>query len=132
MLKIMENFSDRLTLEGAGGQTSDRGTDKEIREKRNFSVNRSVTKNFQWENFPGPTPRKSLCTQHSQTKCNKCLDLFLAARSWVSTSKCGPLAKIRALKKIPPPQLSKLSLTTQTTFSHKLWEEVICVVRQFR
>ena len=27
------------------------GTDKEIREKRNFFVNRSVPKNFQWENF---------------------------------------------------------------------------------
>ena len=29
------------------------GTDKEIREKQNFFVNRSVPKYFQWENFWG-------------------------------------------------------------------------------
>ena len=60
----MDNFLDRLTLEGAGSQTCDRGTDKEIREKRNFFVNSFVPKNFQRKIFLGHTPKKSLCTHH--------------------------------------------------------------------
>ena len=89
--KTMDNFADRLTLEGTGGQTDDTrstlvppwkvwsitvqtsywegqwhqncgytspilffgGTDKEISEKRNFFVNRSVPKNFNGKIFRG-------------------------------------------------------------------------------
>ena len=41
-------------------------TDTELREKRNFFVNRSVPKNFQWENFLGHTTSKSLRAQHTE------------------------------------------------------------------
>ena len=34
------------------------GKDKEIREKRNFFINRPVPKKFLWENFLGHPPRK--------------------------------------------------------------------------
>ena len=119
--KIMDNFSDRLTLEGAGGRTGDTrstfgvplkslgykrsnqllwrlvasklwvnelhtffwGTDKEIREKRNFFVNCSLPKNFQWENFSGHAPRKSLRTQHSKNKFKNLLSNFWTL-SWLS------------------------------------------------
>ena len=42
------------------------GTDKEISEKRNFFVNRSVPENFQKENFSGQVPSESLRTQDSE------------------------------------------------------------------
>ena len=89
--KIMGKFLDRVTLEGAGGQTDD-----------TRSTFRVPLKNF---------------------------DPVLFTRSWLSATKCGPLAKIWGVKKIPIPQFLKLSLTTQITSSHSLWEEVICVVR---
>ena len=43
-------------------------SDMKIREKGKIFVNRSVPENFQWENFLGHTPRKSLRTQHSEEK----------------------------------------------------------------
>ena len=91
------------------------GADKEISEKQNFFVNRSVPKNFQWENFSGHTPRRSLRTTDSEKRFEKLskkyLDPVLVTKSQVSATKCGPLAKLWAVKKSP------------------LWEEVKCVVR---
>ena len=58
-------------------------TDTELREKRNFFVNRSVPKNFRWENFLGHTPKKSLRTQHSEKKVKKiCWTLFWPPEVW--------------------------------------------------
>ena len=51
--------------------------DKEIREKRNFFVNRSVRKNVQWKKFSGRTHRKSLRTQDSKKNKEK-LDIELS------------------------------------------------------
>jgi len=39
---------------------------REISEKWNFFVNRSVPENFQWENFSGQVPTESLRTQDSE------------------------------------------------------------------
>ena len=79
------------------------GTDKEIREKRNFFVNSSVPKNFQRENFLGQVPTESLGTQDSENVYERWVqqifDPVLVARSWVSATKWGPLAKLWAVKK---------------------------------
>ena len=42
------------------------GMDKEISEKRDFFVHRSVSENFQWEIFSGLVPMRSLRTQDSE------------------------------------------------------------------
>ena len=41
------------------------GMDKEISEKRDLFVHRSVSENFQWEIFSRLVPTESLCTQDS-------------------------------------------------------------------
>ena len=53
---------------------------REISEKWNFFVKRSVPENFQWENFSGQVPTESLRTQDSENVYkggyNKCFTLF--------------------------------------------------------
>ena len=71
---------------------------REISEKRNFFVKRSVPENFQRENFPGQVPTESLRTQDSENVYERWVQNFfdpvLVARSWVSATKWGPLAKL--------------------------------------
>ena len=73
-------------------------TDKEISEKWNFFVNHSVPENFQWENFSGQVHTESLHTQDSENIFERWMkQIFypvLVAQSWVSATKCGPLAKL--------------------------------------
>ena len=70
---------------------------REIREKRNFFVNRSVPKNFQRENFLGQVPTESLRTQDSENVYERWVqqmfDPVLVTRSWVSATKWGRLTK---------------------------------------
>ena len=70
----------------------------EFREKWKFFVNRSVPENFQWENFLGQVPTESLRTQDSENVYERWVqqifDPVLVARSWVSATKWGPLAKL--------------------------------------
>ena len=76
---------------------------REISEKWNFFVNRSVPENFQWENFSGQVPTESLRTQDSEYVYERWVqqifDPVLVARSWVSATKWGPLAKLLAVDK---------------------------------
>ena len=71
---------------------------REISEKWNFFVNRSVPENFQREIFLGQVPTESLRTQESENVYERWVQLMfdsvLVARSWVSATKCGPLAKL--------------------------------------
>ena len=71
---------------------------REISEKWNFFVKRSVPENFQRENFPGQVPTESLRTQDSENVFERWVqqifDPDLVARSWVSATKCVPLAKL--------------------------------------
>ena len=78
-------------------------SDMKIREKGKFFVNRSVPENFQWENFLGQVPTESLRTQDSENVYERWVqqifDHVLVARSWVSATKWGLLAKLCAVKK---------------------------------
>ena len=69
-----------------------------IREKVMFWLKRSVPENFQRENFPGQVPTESLRTQDSENVFERWVqqifDHVLVARSWVSATKWGPLAKL--------------------------------------
>ena len=71
---------------------------REISEKWNFFVNRSVPENFQWENFSGQVPTESLRTQDSENVYERWVqqifDHVLVARSWLSATKWCPLAKL--------------------------------------
>ena len=73
-------------------------SDMKIREKGKFFVNRSVPENFQWENFLGQVPTEALRTQDSENVYERWVqqifDPVLVARSWVSATKWGPLAKL--------------------------------------
>ena len=72
--------------------------DTEISEKWNFFVKRSVPENFQQEIFSGQVPTESLRTQDSENVYERWVqqifDPVLVARSWVSATKWGPLAKL--------------------------------------
>ena len=61
-------------------------TDKEIREKQSFFVNRSVPENFQQKFFGGQASKESLCTQDSEYVYERWVqqifDPVLPARSW--------------------------------------------------
>ena len=61
---------------------------REISEKRNFFVNRSVPENFQRENFSGQVPTESLRFQDSEYVYERWVqqmfDPVLVAQSWVS------------------------------------------------
>ena len=86
-------------------------------QKRNFFVNRSVPENFQWGNFSGQLPTESLRTQDSENVYERWLqqmfDPVLVARSWVSATKWGPLAKLLGVKKkMYLPQFSNLTFQT--------------------
>ena len=76
---------------------------REISEKWNFFVNRSVPENFGRENFSGQVPTESLRTQDSEYVYERWVqqifDPVLVARSWVSATKWGPLAKLLAVAK---------------------------------
>ena len=76
---------------------------REISEKRNFFVNRSLPENFQRENFSGQVPTESLRTQDSENVYERWVqqmfDPVLVGRSWVSATKWGPLAKLCGVKK---------------------------------
>ena len=76
---------------------------REISEKWNFFVNRSVPENFGRENFSGQVPTESLRTQDSEYVYERWVqqifDPVLVARSWVSATKWGPLAKLSAVEK---------------------------------
>ena len=71
---------------------------REISEKLNFFVKRSVPENFHRENFSGQVPTESLRTQDSENVYERWVqqifDPVLVARSWVSATKWGPLAKL--------------------------------------
>ena len=71
---------------------------REISEKWNFFVKRSVPENFGRENFSGQVPTESLRTQDSENVYERWVqqifDPVLVARSWVSATKWGPLAKL--------------------------------------
>ena len=99
----MDNFSDRPEgrLHQNCGYTSPIlffGTDKEISEKRNFFVNRSVPENFQRKKFSGQVPTESLRTQDSENVYERWVqqifDPVSVGRSWMSAKKWGPLAKL--------------------------------------
>ena len=74
---------------------------REISEKWNFFVNRSVPENFQWENFLGQVPTEFLRTQDSQYVYERWVqqmfDPVLVAQSWVRATKWGPLGGEREL-----------------------------------
>ena len=76
---------------------------REISEKRNFFVNLSIPKNFQPEIFLGQVPTESLHTQDSENVYERWVqpifDPVFVARSWVSATKCGPLAKLLGVQK---------------------------------
>ena len=76
---------------------------REISEKWNFFVKRSVPENFGRENFSGQVPTESLRTQDSEYVYERWVqqifDPVLVARSWVSATKWGPLAKLLAVAK---------------------------------
>ena len=59
---------------------------REISEKWNFFVKRSVPEHFQRENFPGQVPTESLRTQDSENVYERgvqqVFDTVLVARSW--------------------------------------------------
>ena len=71
---------------------------REISEKWNFFVKRSVPENFQRENFSGQVPTESLRTQDSENVYERWVqqmfDPVLVGRSLVSGKKWGPLAKL--------------------------------------
>jgi len=71
---------------------------REISEKWNFFVNRSVPENFQRENFSGQVPTESLRTQDSENVYERWVqqifDPVLPARSWEMPVKCELPAKI--------------------------------------
>ena len=78
---------------------------REICEKWNFFVNRSVPENFGRENFSGQVPTESLRTQDSEYVYERWVqqifDHVLVARSWVSAKKMGSVSKIiRCYKKM--------------------------------
>ena len=66
--------------------------------KSDFWVKCSVPENFQRENFLGQVPTESLRTQDSENVYERWVqqifDPVLVARSWVSATKWGPLAKL--------------------------------------
>ena len=71
--------------------------DMKIREKGKFFVNRSVPENFQWEIFLWQVPTESLRTQDSENVYERWVQQMfdpVFGRSWVSATKCGPLAKL--------------------------------------
>ena len=76
---------------------------REISEKWNFFVKRSIPENFGRENFSGQVPTESLRTQDSEYVYERWVqqifDHVLVARSWVSAKKCGPLAKLLGVAK---------------------------------
>ena len=76
---------------------------REISEKWNFFVKRSIPKNFGRENFSGQVPTESLRTQDSENVYERWVqqifDPVSVGRSWVSATKRGPLAKLWAVKK---------------------------------
>ena len=59
---------------------------------------RSVPENFQREHFSGQVPTESLRTQDSENSYERwvqqIVDPVLVSRSWVSATKCDPLAKL--------------------------------------
>ena len=71
---------------------------REISEKWNFFVKRSVPENFQRENFSGQVPTESLRTQDSENVYERWVqqifDPVLPARSWEMPVKCELPAKI--------------------------------------
>ena len=78
---------------------------REISEKWNFFVNRSVPENFGRENFSGQVPTESLRTQDSEYVYERWVqqifDPVLPARSWEMPVKCELPAKIGRCSKKP-------------------------------
>ena len=78
---------------------------REISEKWNFFVKRSVPENFQRENFSGQVPTESLRTQDSENVYERWVqqifDPVLPARSWEMPVKCELPAKIGRCSKKP-------------------------------
>ena len=76
---------------------------REISEKWNFFVKRSIPENFQQENFSGQVPTESLRTQDSENVYERWVqqifDPVSVGRSWMSAKKWGPLAKLLAVAK---------------------------------
>ena len=85
-----------------------------------FFVNRSVPKNFQWENFSGQVPTESLRTQDSENVYERWVqqifDPVLVGRSWVSATKWGPLAKLCGVKKNVSPTIFEFELPNLNHF----------------
>merc|ERR1711978_455552 len=96
---------------------------REISEKWNFFVNRSIPENFQRENFSWQVPTESLRTQDSENVYERWVqqqifDPVLVARSWVSATKWGLLAKLCGAR---PPQHPFLSFITFFILRYTHW-----------
>ena len=76
---------------------------REISEKWNFFVNRSVPENFQWENFSGQVPTESLRTQDSENVYERWVQqIFLPCFGRLKLGECdkiGSVSKIMSRQK---------------------------------
>ena len=85
---------------------------REISEKWNFFVKRSVPENFQRENFPGQVPTESLRTQDSENVYERWVqqifDRVLAARSWEMPLERELPAKIGRLNFLEHPRITHI------------------------
>ena len=88
MIVFCKSSEDTFFLEAA----------REISEKWNLFVKRSVPENFGRENFSGQVPTESLRTQDSENVYERWVqqifDPVSVGRSWMSAKKWGPLAKL--------------------------------------
>ena len=68
---------------------------REISEKWNFFVNRSVPENLQRENSLGQVPLRTQDSENVYERwVQQTFDPVLVSQSWVSATKWGPLAKL--------------------------------------
>ena len=87
-----------IKIESATGRQNVYQSETQNREKWKVFVNRSVTGKFQVEKISGQVPTESFRTQDSENVYERWVqqmfDPVLVAQSWVSATKCGPLAKL--------------------------------------
>ena len=92
---------------------------REISEKWNFFVKRSVPENFGRENFSGQVPTESLRTQDSENVYERWVqqifDPVLPARSWEMPVKCELPAK-KVIRSVPPLSLFPFGIAAFSLF----------------
>ena len=109
--------------------------DKDISEKQNFFVNRSVPENFQRENLSGQVATESLALRIQKIYMKGGTKIFWPCFGRPKLGECNKMGSVSKImsrqKKFIRPQFSKYRFQIESAWAHRLWAHADSIWKQY-